>query len=299
MAPDSKASSTATSSKFRFKTGTGTVPSMSRHVNVPALCGNRHHSRPEEAMQRTTVKAHAKINWTLKVLGLRNDGYHDLRSIVLPIALHDTVILESFAEGICCETKGLDIPQEKNLAYRAAAALRKATGCRKGVRISIEKRIPSGAGLGGGSSDAAAVLNALNKMWDLSLPLQQLCEIAAGVGSDIPALVMGGPVLMEGRGEIVRRLDEAVLAEIGEEPPPCADLIEVHCPGIFSSTAAVYGEFRPSDRNTGANDLQPAAIRLYPGIAEAITLLENKGLKRVTMSGSGSAVYGIKASRPV
>ena len=239
------------------------------------------------------VRAHAKINWTLEVLGKRPDGYHDLRSIVLPVALHDVVDLEP-ADGITCETKGLDIPQEKNLAYHAALALQEATGCTQGVRISIEKHIPSGAGLGGGSSDAAAVLNALNEMWHLDLPCERLCEIAAGIGSDIPALVMGGPVLMEGRGEIVRRIDADVLKERGVESLPAADSIEVFCPGVFSSTPAVYKEFRETDCGLGPNDLQPAAIRLYPEIADALVCLEGKGLKRVTMSGSGSAVYGVK-----
>ena len=212
---------------------------------------------------------------------------------MLPVALHDVVDLEP-ADGITCETKGLDIPQEKNLAYRAALALQKATGCTQGVRISIEKHIPSGAGLGGGSSDAAAVLNALNVLWHLDLPCERLCEIAAGIGSDIPALVMGGPVLMEGRGEFVRRIDADVLRELGGEALPSADSIEVFCPGVFSSTPAVYKEFRETDCGLGPNDLQPAAIRLYPEIADALVCLEGKGLKRVTMSGSGSAVYGVK-----
>lgn len=239
------------------------------------------------------VNAHAKINWTLEVLGVRPDGYHDLRSIVLPVALHDTVMLEE-ADDITCITEGLDVPQEKNLAYRAAVSLRNATGCRKGVRIVIEKRIPSGAGLGGGSSDAAAVLNALNSMWGLNLPCERLCEIAAETGSDIPALVMGGPVLMEGRGERVRRIGDALLRELDISGLPPPEDIEVFCPGIFSSTPAVYGEFRDSDRGMGPNDLQPAALRLYPGIADALLHLESKGLERVTMSGSGSAVYGVK-----
>ena len=239
------------------------------------------------------VKAHAKINWTLEVLGKRPDGYHDLRSIVLPVLLHDVVNLEP-ADVITCETEGLDVPQEKNLAYRAAVALRNATGCGRGVRISIEKRIPSGAGLGGGSSDAAAVLNALNVMWNLDLSCERLCEIAAGIGSDIPALVMGSPVLMEGRGEFVRRIDGDVLRELGVESLPDADSIEVFCPGIFSSTPAVYREFKEADCGLGPNDLQPAALRLYPEIADALARLEGKGLKRVTMSGSGSAVYGVK-----
>ena len=212
---------------------------------------------------------------------------------MLPVALHDVVDLEP-ADGIICETKWMDIPQEKNLAYRAAVALREATGCTQGVRISIEKHIPSGAGLGGGSSDAAAVLNALNEMWHLDLPCERLCEIAAGIGSDIPALVMGGPVLMEGRGEFVRRIDADVLKELGVESLPAADSIEVFCPGVFSSTPAVYREFKETDCGLGPNDLQPAALRLYPEIADALARLEGKGLRRVTMSGSGSAVYGVK-----
>ena len=101
-----------------------------------------------------TVNAYAKINWTLHVLGTRPDGYHDLESIVLPVALHDVITIEEDS-SITCETVGLDVPQEKNLAYRAAVALRDATGCTRGARISIRKNIPSGAGLVGGSSDAA------------------------------------------------------------------------------------------------------------------------------------------------
>lgn len=240
-----------------------------------------------------TVKAHAKINWTLKVLGLRPDGYHDLRSIVLPVALHDVIAIDEDDE-IVCVAEGLEIPQEKNLAYRAAVALREAAGTDRGARISIVKRIPSGAGLGGGSSDAAAVLNALNSMWGIGFSEERLCEIAAAVGSDIPALVMGGAVLMEGRGERVRRIDDGLLRELGEGPLPDIDSIEVYCPGIFSSTPAVYRELRNEDLSRGPNDLQPAALRLYPGIADALKELENRNLRRVTMSGSGSAVYGVR-----
>ena len=175
------------------------------------------------------------------------------------------------AETIICVTEGLDVPQEKNLAYRAAVALREATGCVRGARISVEKRIPSGAGLGGGSSDAAAVLNALNAMWKLDLPCGRLCEIAALIGSDIPALVMGGPVLMEGRGEVVRRIDADVLRELGVETLPAADSIEVFCPGVFSSTPAVYREFK--DVNTFMDELKTKSYsevkRLRPVFANA------------------------------
>ena len=234
-----------------------------------------------------TVEAHAKINWTLEVLGVRPDGYHDLRSVVMPVPLHDTVTLEE-ADGVVCEMPGLDVAQECNLAYRAALALKEATGCARGVRIGIEKRIPAGAGLGGGSADAAAVLNGLNDLWRLHLPEAEICGIAAGVGSDVPALTLCAPVLMEGRGERVRRLRTEECAGL-----PKPEGIVVLAPGIFVSTPAVYREFREEDRGLGPNDLQPAAIRLYPGIEEALRRLKRQGLKRATMSGSGSAVYGI------
>ena len=236
-----------------------------------------------------TIEAHAKINWTLEVLGVRPDGYHDLRSVVLPILLHDTISLE-VSETISCVMTGMpDVPPEVNLASRAAVALREVTGRRRGVRIAIEKRIPAGAGLGGGSADAAAVLNGLNALWDLHLPKRELCEIAARVGSDVPALTLGGAVLMEGRGEKVTPLSAMDAARL---PDPSA--IVIYTPAIFASTSAVYQEFREDDRGMGPNDLQPAAIRLYPGIGEAIRHLERQGLTRVTMSGSGSAVYGVR-----
>ena len=235
-----------------------------------------------------TIEAHAKINWTLEVVGVRPDGYHDLRSIVLPISLHDRVTIDE-AEDLICEMPALDVSPERNLAYRAALALREATGVACGARIAIEKRIPAGAGLGGGSADAAAVLNGLNRLWGLHLPEAELCAIAARVGSDVPALTLGGPVLMEGRGERVSRLSPEQAATLPKE-----DDIVIFTPDIFASTPAVYREFRETDRGLGPNDLQPAAIRLYPGIGAAIRRLERQGLKRVTMSGSGSAIYGIR-----
>ena len=238
-----------------------------------------------------TIAAHAKINWTLEVLGVRSDGYHDIRSIVLPISLHDTVTLE-IAPEISCSMNASDghlsaVPPEENLAYRAAVALKEFTGYAHGVRIAIEKRIPIGSGRGGGSADAAAVLNGLNELWGVNLPKEQLGEIAICIGSDVPALTLGGPVLIEGRGEKVHPCPQQ------GDLPDLARIV-VFTPGIFSSTSAVYREFRDSDRGCSLNDLQPAAIRLYPGIEDAIRHLERRGLQRVTMSGSGSAVYGLR-----
>ena len=234
--------------------------------------------------ERLKVEAHAKINLTLEVLGRRPDGYHELRSVVVPIPLHDDVVLEA-SDEISVEMDALNAPQERNLAWRAAQALRQATGCARGARISIVKRIPAGGGLGGGSADAAAVLNGLNELWGLHLSKERLAEIGATVGSDVPALVWGGPVLMEGRGERVSPLPLDVRV------PDLARLV-LRFPSVAASTPAVYAEFREEDRGRGANDLQPAACRLYPEIAAALKALEAEGCEGVQMTGSGSTVFG-------
>ena len=231
------------------------------------------------------VEAHAKVNLTLEVLGVRPDGYHDLRSVVAPIPLHDDVELSPAPDGEISAGEIAGVPAESNLVVRAARALAAAAGCRKGTRIRVTKRIPMGAGLGGGSADAAAVINGLNAMWNLNLPVERLCEIGAEVGSDVPALVLGGFVLMEGRGERVTRIAPGEVRERME------DLV-LHVPPVFSSTAEVYREFREEDRGLCENDLQPAACRLHPEIAAAMDELRARGLSGVRMSGSGSAVFG-------
>ncbi len=234
-----------------------------------------------------TVEAHAKINLTLEVLGTRPDGYHELRSVVAPIPLHDDVTFADAEDGVVA-VEGCDgVPAEKNLAYRAARLLQDATGCRKGVRIAIAKRIPMGAGLGGGSADAAAVLTGLNRFWNLGLSADRLMALGAEIGSDVPALVHGGMVLMEGRGEKV--------TACADYPTPAWEKLVVYTPPVFSSTARVYGDFRDADRGAGKNDLQPAACRLYPEIRDALAKLEAEGCRDVMMSGSGSTVFGWRA----
>jgi 4-diphosphocytidyl-2-C-methyl-D-erythritol kinase len=236
------------------------------------------------------LAAHAKINLTLEVLGVRPDGYHSLRSVVTTIPLHDDVELEDASPGeVAVEMTGDGVavpcvPPEANLAVRAARALQKASGAARGVRIRIVKRIPAGAGLGGGSADAAAVLNGLNELWGLSLPTDRLCVIGAEVGSDVPALVLGGTVLMEGRGETVTPLPRS--------PRPFDARFVLRVPPVCASTACVYEEFRAEDRGKYRNDLQPAACRLYPAIAETVAEMEAEGLENVQMTGSGSAVFG-------
>ena len=246
------------------------------------------------------LAAHAKVNLTLEVLGMRPDGYHELRSVVTTIPLHDDVeLLDAPAGEMTVEMSGdgMEVPHvpcEENLAVRAARALAAAAGVSRGVHIRIVKRIPVGAGLGGGSADAATVLNGLNELWGMGLPNERLCEIGAEVGSDVPALVLGGMVLMEGRGERVRALLQRARRPLSQSVGPFDDNFVLRVPPIYASTARVYAEFRPEDCGKFRNDLQPAACRLYPVIAETVAEMEAEGLEDVQMSGSGSAVFGWK-----
>lgn len=229
-----------------------------------------------------TIKAYAKVNLTLEVYGIRADGYHELRSIVMPIALADKLEIEE-AEGIVCESGFAD-----DLCAKAARAL--DPECSHGAHIRVNKRIPVGGGLGGGSADAAATLIALNEMWKLGKTLEELAAIGASVGSDVPALVLaqsGSPVLMEGRGERTMVLDRAERV----------DIVLVN-PGVHSSTAEVYARCaarreRPQGR---VNDLQAAAIAIHPEIGTALTALAAAGGREAMMSGSGSTVFAFADS---
>lgn len=229
-------------------------------------------------MRMTTTKmkieAFAKVNLTLEVLGERADGFHALRSLVVPISLADTLTITP-SETIETDT-GYG---EKDLCYKAARALG------VGARIAVQKRIPAGGGLGGGSADAAATLRALNELYKLGHTPEKLAEIGAAFGSDIPALVLAQhyrrPVMMEGRGEIVTLAD----------PMPHRHLVLVN-PGVFSSTPEVFRAFRQSTYPTPANDLQNPAIALHPEIGAAMAALTAAGATEAMMTGAGATVFG-------
>ena len=250
-----------------------------------------------------TVQAYAKVNLTLEVFAARADGYHGLRSVVMPVSLHDTLEVED-ADGISSDTGYPD-----DLCLKAARVLHDDVSALRGARISVVKRIPAGGGLGGGSADAAATLVALNALWGAGLSIDELVAIGALVGSDVPALVLGGAVLMEGRGERVSRLPGGPFAPL--------DLV-LAAPRVASSTAQVYAECAPRPESSpsatdamvaalrsgeraavaaaAANDLQEAAERLHPEIAEARRALLTAGAEAASMSGSGSTVFGFAAS---
>lgn len=170
------------------------------------------------------VAAPAKINWTLEVLRIRPDGYHELATVLQTIDLRDTITLSEGREitlSISGDAGMLgDAPAEMNLACRAAVALRDRTGIHRGVHIELEKRVPVAAGLGGGSTDAAAVLRGLNLLWDAGQPLNNLIEIAGEIGSDPPFFIVGGTAMATGRGDHVQPLSDAVAPDILLATPP-------------------------------------------------------------------------------
>ena len=250
-----------------------------------------------------TVEAFAKVNLTLEVLGKRPDGFHELRSVVAPVSLCDSLGIEE------SDTLASDTGYADDLCLKAARVLQDECGVKRGAAIHVVKRIPVGGGLGGGSADAAATMRALNGLWDLGLSDDDLVTLAARVGSDVPALVAGGIVLMEGRGERVTRL-------LGTEGTGLH--LVLASPGVHSSTAQVYsncvprgadGEnateamvaaLRSGDADAVAaalaNDLQAPAIRLHPEIGAAADALCAAGAAGVLMSGSGSTVFSLARS---
>jgi len=263
-----------------------------------------------------TIKAPAKINWFLHVLGLRDDGFHEIRSLMQKITLFDVLTFLP-SDDLVLEA-GTSIPGERNLVYKAAALLRSAYGVKKGARITLDKHIPVGAGLGGGSSDAAAALTGLSKLWSLNIPREELTGIACRLGSDVP-FFLGGPLsFAQGRGERLtpRRTRKTVYLLLVKPPFPV-------------STAWVYGELRKSGWNTGklrltnnsdkvdnieflissvesagfrdaaesiSNDLESVTVKSFPVIAEIKKELVDEGAIFSLMSGSGPTVFGIFSS---
>ena len=248
------------------------------------------------------VEAPAKLNLFLQVLGRRPDGFHDVVSMIVPVGgISDHLDFEPLDNGdLRLEGDLSGLPREENLVFRAARALQEASGTRQGARIGIQKRIPAGGGLGGGSSDAAAVLKTLNGLWNLDFPLNRLLEIGRRIGSDIPFFLHGRAGIVRGTGE---RFDPLP----GRLPLP--ENLAVVVPPVPCPTPAVYQTW---DRLTPApsaedprladfldgrgplplrNDLEAAAYVLHPELAGVRRQIEESGASRVAMSGSGSCFW--------
>jgi len=242
------------------------------------------------------VPAPAKLNLFLHITGRRADGYHLLQSVFMLVDWCDTLHFERRADGcISREDLGTPLP-EMDLTLRAAHALKNATGCTLGAHIGVLKRIPAQAGMGGGSSDAATALLALNRLWGLGLSRRALETIGLQLGADIPFFLRGNNAWVEGIGETITPLEKA------HQLPQARFAIVKPAAGletklIFSSpnlkrdsdSATILG-FAAEHFDFGRNDLQPVAQALCPEVTQAIEWLKDRGLQ-ARMTGSGSAVF--------
>lgn len=268
------------------------------------------------------LKAHAKINWTLDILGTRSDGYHLMDMLMQSVEMHDTLwlaeadelSLENAADetgasladnrdGMASEAVTYD---EKNLVFRAAKCLQEYCDTRKGAQIRLLKRIPSGAGMGGGSADAAATLKGLNELWGLHLSQDELLKLGLSLGADVPFMLTGGLAHVSGIGEVIEPLF----------PAPEIHLVMLQpCGGL--STREVFGSFDALDpaaltrpqtaraqeallthnlpvlASSMNNVLEEVSVPVRPAIREAAQALERLGAVRGMMTGSGSVVYGV------
>lgn len=206
-------------------------------------------SRIRLGKRRAAVKlrlvAPAKVNWTLEVIRRRDDGYHEIRSVLQTLRLHDNVVLApaKYIELRLDDARGSPRPMEENMAYRAAEALREEAGDPElGALIELEKVVPASAGLGGGSSDAAAVLRGLNRLWGLDFDAERLRRIGGKLGSDVPFFLTGGTARAGGRGDEI-----APLADV----PPLAITIAVPNERLQQKTAQMYRRLRPEHFTSG------------------------------------------------
>lgn len=248
------------------------------------------------------INCYAKINLTLEILGKRADGYHEVRSVMQTIGLADRLEVAAAEKLVfTCSDPALATPE--NLVYRAARLLQEEYGVRAGASLRLEKHIPVAAGLGGGSSNAAGTIVALNRLWHLGLSLAEQQRLAAQLGSDVPYFLTGGTALAAGRGERITPLP----------PLPQRWIVLVPLPAALG-TAAVYGAVTPADYTSGVatadtvaaarhgtlspqsrwhNALARPAVTLAPGIAAAQTALRQAGAQHAHVSGSGPTVFAV------
>lgn len=251
------------------------------------------------------IQAFAKINWSLDITGVREDGYHLMDMLMQPVSLADEINLEPSA-AVTITTGGFPPSRadETNLAWRAASVLKKETGYPGGVSIHVHKRIPIGAGMGGGSSDAAGVLFGLNRLWKTGLSLPELEKIGLALGADVPFALRGGLARTRGIGEIMESYENKYnywLVVI----QPCAGLSTskvfslwkeeepAQRPDTDSALAALVSGDLPGLCRSIGNVLQPVSCRLRPEIEGACAALLNEGASAARMTGSGSAVFGV------
>lgn len=266
-------------------------------------------------MKTLTLLSYAKLNLYLKVINRRKDGYHNIKTIFERISLCDTIIIKPRRDNkikIFCNAPGVPAGSS-NLAFRSAKLLQEAGKVNYGVDIKIIKRIPVGAGLGGGSSNAAAVLTGLNKLWQINFSRKELARLAAGIGSDVPFFIYDIPFGEgSGRGDKIKPLKSLrnialwhiiLMPKIKVSTPLIYDKWDTfsgltsRAPGAKILTLALQKRDLPLIGRVLFNGLEMATAKLYPQVNQAKEKLTQSGLKSILMSGSGPAVFGIVSSR--
>jgi 4-diphosphocytidyl-2-C-methyl-D-erythritol kinase len=247
------------------------------------------------------IKAWAKINIGLKILAKREDGFHDLETTLSTINLSDFLTLEETTSGTTVEAKNLEIEQSDNLCYRAAELFKQRYGIARGVKIELVKNIPIGAGLGGGSADAATVLVGLGKLFNMFVRDEELMEMAREIGSDVPFFIKGGAAYARGRG------DELTFFRL-----PRMDLV-LYYPGYAISTKWAYEQYdkmmltREPDVDTIVQDkrkskrkgfqlensFEKVIFQYHPDLLDVKTNLLGTGAFFVSLSGSGSCIFAV------
>ena len=256
-------------------------------------------------MSPFSLPCFAKINWTLRILGRRDDGFHELFTVFQTISLHDTLRFEKSDElWLRCNDRRIPT-DDRNLIIKAAKALQSSLGRTVGARMHLEKRIPSSGGLGGGSSDAAVALIGLSKLWNVDITGGQLSQLAAEIGSDVSFFLHGGTAIGSGRGEAIEPVEDI-----------SAENMLVVTPGIRVSTRRAFADLNAdaltSDdrdhiltvcRNEAGsldplhsvlkNDFEASVFAAYPEIARVKQTLLSLGAVNAAMSGSGASVFAV------
>lgn len=240
-----------------------------------------------------TYPAPAKLNLMLRVVGRRVDGYHLLQTVFRFIDYGDALRFRLRSDGVIARVNAIPgVPAESDLCVRAARLLQTHTGCALGIDIELEKRLPMGGGLGGGSSDAATTLLVLNRLWNTAVPRDQLIDLAEKLGADVPVFVFGQNAFAEGIGERLQALTLTPAWYVVLCPP-----VMVSTPSVFthpdlkrdSEKITIQGFFKALAEGALVNDLQAVVVRDYPPVARCLAWLSQHG--PALMTGSGACVF--------
>ncbi|MCM0035722.1 MAG: 4-(cytidine 5'-diphospho)-2-C-methyl-D-erythritol kinase [Burkholderiaceae bacterium] len=241
--------------------------------------------------------APAKLNLFLHVVGRRADGYHLLQTVFQFISLADYLDIDTREDGqICRETDMVGVPHDQDLVVRAARLLQQSTGTKLGAQLHVRKRIPSGAGLGGGSSDAATVLIALNRLWRTGLSRAELMRLGLQLGADVPVFISGQNAFAEGVGEQLTPVDLSPQAFVVIQPAQAVPTQGIfQAPDLTRDTETVKivdfsGRQAITRLGFGRNDLQPVVLNRFPVVRQTLGWLEQAGYK-ARMTGSGSCFF--------